>query len=76
MTQSRVHSAIESVANVVIGYFVAILSQILVFPMFNIEVSIGDNLVIGLWFTAISLARSYAVRRFFNSKLRDNHESI
>ena len=64
--QSRLHSLIESASNIAIGYMVALASQIAVFPMFDIHVSIGDNLAIGAWFTVISLIRSYAVRRLFN----------
>ena len=64
--QSKLHSLIESASNIAIGYLVALASQIAVFPMFDIHVSIGDNLAIGAWFTVISLIRSYAVRRLFN----------
>lgn len=66
MTQSRRHSAVESIANVAIGYGVAVASQIVIFPMFGIHIPLGDNLLIGLWFTAISIVRSYALRRLFN----------
>lgn len=66
MTQSRRHSALESVANVAIGYGVAVASQIVIFPMFGIHIPLGDNMLIGLWFTAISIVRSYALRRWFN----------
>ena len=66
--QTKTQSLVESVTNVVIGYFVALLSQLLVFPMFGIHVSFGDNIAIGLWFTAISVIRSYVVRRWFNKK--------
>lgn len=66
MTQTRRHSAIESVANVAIGYGVAIGSQLAIFPMFGIHIPLADNLLIGLWFTAISIVRSYALRRLFN----------
>lgn len=66
--QSKTHSLIESITNVAIGYVVALLSQIVVFPMFNIYVPLSDNLLIGLWFTVISIFRSYAVRRYFNKK--------
>lgn len=66
--QTKTQSLIESVTNVAIGYFVALLSQLLVFPMFGIHVSIGDNIAIGLWFTAISVVRSYVVRRWFNKR--------
>lgn len=66
--QSKTHSLIESLTNVSIGYVVALLSQIVVFPMFNIYVPLSDNLLIGLWFTVISIFRSYVVRRYFNKK--------
>lgn len=64
--QSRLHSMIESVSNVAIGYLVAVLSQIAIFPLFGIDVSFSDNLLIGVWFTAISIGRSYLIRRLFN----------
>lgn len=70
MSQSRVQSMIESAANVVIGYMVALGSQLVVFPMFGVHLPLQDNLLIGLWFTAISLVRSYLVRRWFNRMFR------
>jgi hypothetical protein len=57
---------VESCANVAIGYGVAILSQLAVFPLFGIKVALTDNLLIGAFFTVISLVRSYVVRRLFN----------
>lgn len=66
MSQSRLHSAIESGTNVAIGYGVALAGQIVVFPLVGVEASMSQNLVIGAAFTAISLARSYVVRRVFN----------
>lgn len=64
--QTKKHSFVESCVNVIVGYCVALLSQLLVFPMFDIHVSLETNLYIGLWFTLISLIRSYLIRRFFN----------
>ena len=64
--QSRLGSALESVANVAIGYGVALGSQLVIFPLFGIHVPLADNLAIGAWFTVISLVRSYLVRRGFN----------
>jgi hypothetical protein len=66
VTQSRRHSVLESVANVAIGYGVALAGQLLVFPLFGLHPRLADNLGIGACFTAISLARSYAIRRLFN----------
>lgn len=66
MTQSKMQSAVEACANTVVGYCVAVVSQLLVFPMFGINVPLSDNLLIGLWFTVISLVRGYVLRRLFN----------
>lgn len=64
--QTRTQSAIESVINVLIGYVVAVISQMVIFPAFGIQVGLIDNLLIGCYFTVVSLVRSYFVRRFFN----------
>ena len=64
--QTKIQSLIESVINILIGYFVALLSQLIIFSMFDIHIGLSDNLMIGAWFTLISLVRSYAVRRWFN----------
>ena len=64
--QTRIQSMIETGANVAIGYVIALLSQIAIFPLFGIHASIGTNIQIGAWFTVISILRSYFVRRAFN----------
>lgn len=64
--QSRRMSAVESVANVAVGYGVAVAAQVAVFPWFGIAASLSDNLIIGAIFTVVSLVRSYALRRVFN----------
>lgn len=63
--QNKKFSLIESIINICIGYFVALCSQLLIFPFFNINIKLNDNMLIGLWFTVISLIRSYIVRRIF-----------
>ena len=64
--QTRRQSMIETAASVAIGYVVALLSQIVIFPLFGINATMTDNLLIGAWFTVISIVRGYYVRRFFN----------
>ena len=66
MAQTKLESAIEVVVNVLIGYVVATVSQIMIFPLFGIFLPLSDNLLIGAYFTAISIVRGYVVRRFFN----------
>ena len=69
MGQTKLESFIESATNIAIGYCVAILSQVLIFPLFGIHVSLSTNLWNGAWFTVISLVRSYAIRRWFNKRI-------
>ena len=64
--QTQIQSFIESFINVAIGYGVALVSQILVFPVFGINIPMESNLLIGAIFTVISIVRSYVVRRVFN----------
>jgi len=67
MKQSRLMSAVEAVANVAIGYGVAVLAQLAVFPVFGLKVALDDHLAIGGVFTAVSIARSFALRRLFEA---------
>lgn len=64
--QSQTNSLIESATNILIGYWCAVLAQLIVFPMMGIDVPLDKNLMIGLIFTLISLVRSYVIRRAFN----------
>jgi len=66
MSQSRKMSLVEAIANMAIGYGVAVLTQLVVFPLFGLAVSLSENLAIGLIFTVVSLLRSYWIRRLFN----------
>jgi hypothetical protein len=63
--QSRSMSLIESVANVAVGYVLAIATQMVVFPVFGIEAALGEHLAIGAAFVMVSLARGYLLRRLF-----------
>ena len=66
MLQSRRLSLLEAVTNVVIGYALAVLTQIIVFPWFGLTASLQDNLAIGAAFVGVSLVRGYALRRVFD----------
>lgn len=67
MKQSRRMSLVESVANVVVGYGVAVLTQILIFPLFGLHTTLAQNLKMGAVFTLVSIARSFALRRLFEA---------
>ncbi|WP_291155705.1 hypothetical protein [Hyphomicrobium sp.] len=60
-------SLIESIANVVVGYGMAVVAQILIFPAFGLHVTLEQNLQMGAVFTLVSIARSFALRRAFEA---------
>ena len=54
MKQSRLMSLVESVANVIVGYGVAVVTQILIFPIFGLHTTLAQNLKMGAVFTVVS----------------------
>ena len=73
MTQSRTMSLVEAVANVVVGYGVAVVTQILIFPIFGLHTTLAQNLKMGAVFTVVSIARSFALRRLFETIRTQTH---
>ena len=67
MKQSRLMSLVEAVINVIVGYGVAAMTQILIFPIFGLHTTLAQNLKMGLVFTIVSIARSFALRRLFEA---------
>ena len=52
MKQSRFMSIIEAIANVVVGYGIAVLTQLIVFLWFGLPARVGDSLAMApcsLW---------------------------
>jgi hypothetical protein len=60
-------SLIEAVANVVVGLVVAILTQIVVFPVLGLQASLGQNVRLALVFTVVSIGRGFVLRRLFEA---------
>jgi hypothetical protein len=67
MKQTRVMSLVEVIANVVVGYGVAVVTQMLVFPVFGLHTTLAQNMKLGLVFTVVSIARSFTLRRVFEA---------
>ena len=61
MKQSRAMSLVESVANVIVGYGVAVATQILIFPIFGLHTTLAQNLKMGAIFTVLCRARHNTV---------------
>ena len=67
MSQSRAMSLVEATTNVIVGYALAIATQMVVFPWFGIETGLAEHLTIGLTFVGVSLVRGYLLRRLFEA---------
>ena len=60
-------SLVEAIANVAVGYGVAVVTQLLVFPLFGLTATVAENLALGVIFTAVSLVRSFDLRPVFEA---------
>ena len=69
MTQTRLGSLIEACVNVLIGFGINFAANMLILPLFGWHVTVTQNLALGAIYTGISIARSYAVRRWFNARI-------
>jgi len=58
-------SFIESLIDVGSGFILAILIQLLIFPIFDLRPTILDSIWIALIFTAVSITRSWLWRMLF-----------
>ena len=67
MHQTRLESLAEVVINVAIGWVIATITQFVIFPMFGIQITFSQQLGISAIFTAVSIVRSYVIRRWFNA---------
>ena len=76
MNQTRLGSFIEAMINVVIGFTINYVANLCIFPLFGMHISPGNNFLMGLIYTAISVVRSYLIRRYFNAKLHQAATSM
>ena len=63
--QSRLHSLLETLASIAIGFCVSLGITAVVLPAYGMPVTWGQNLEITAIFTVASIVRGYAVRRVF-----------
>lgn len=64
--QTKTGSFVEAWANIAVGFTINFFANLAVLPMFGLNVHPGQAFGIGVIFTAISLVRSYVLRRWFN----------
>ena len=68
--QSRLASLIESLTNVAIGMVVSFFGQIAVSWWYNLPLNFAQNMQIVMFFTVLSVGRSYVLRRVFNRRIK------
>ena len=69
MKQSRTDSVMEALTNIAIGLAVSFAANMILLPWFlGVSISASTNIAIGAAYTAVSFARSYAIRRLFNGR--------
>lgn len=64
--QKKRHSLLETVMSTAIGYVVAVLPQLVIYPWFGVHIDIHANMAMAGVFTVVSVIRGYWVRRLFN----------
>ena len=67
MNQTKLESLAEVIVNVAIGWVVALITQLIVFPWFGIHITVGEQLGLSVVFTLVSIVRGYIIRRWFNA---------
>lgn len=65
--QTPRQSLIEATLNTISGFFTSLITQWMVFPMFDFHPALSENLTITAIFTIVSVVRSYVWRRVFNA---------
>ena len=68
--QSRLASFIEALTNVAIGMVVSFFGQIVVSHWYNLPLNLAQNMQIVAFFTVLSVARSYCIRRWYNRRIK------
>ena len=66
MKQSKLESLFESVITVGSGLIVAVIIQLLIFPLYDIEITLFENIQLATIFTVSSIIRIYFIRRCFS----------
>lgn len=69
MNQSRLGSFIEAMLNTLLGYFLNLAVQLVVYPFYGATFTFSQNIQIGLIFMVVSITRGYVIRRWANGRL-------
>lgn len=76
MSQSRLGSLLEAGVNTLVGLVISLISTVILLPLVGIESTMGQNIQLTVYFTVVSIARSYLLRRYFNARLHRAMERL
>jgi len=60
---------IEAWANIVLGFSVNFIANLLILPLIEAEITLTQNFWMGWIYTSVSILRQYAIRRWFQERL-------
>lgn len=67
MKQSRLTSFIKSCVSTAVGFAVAFIANMLIMPLFGLELTHSANLLLTTIYTVISIVRGYLLERFYEA---------
>lgn len=77
--QSMIESLLNTLSGMVLGFTISQLAHVLapfiqqhIWSGFVWNLSAGSNIIMTIILTLVSICRSYAWRRYFNNKLKEN----
>ena len=74
--QSKLQSAKETIISIGIGFGLSLILQSVLAHVYGFNASVSDNIQVTIWFTVLSLVRSYCVRRYFAKRDLQNAQNI
>jgi len=66
--QSKKKSFEEATVNMVVGFTLSFIASFLIFPLFGYKPTLFNNFFITVFFTLVTLLRTYLIRRFYNER--------
>lgn len=69
LRQTRWGSLIEVGINIFIGFWINYAANLIILPLFGLDVTLTENFLLGLLYTGVSVARSYVIRRWFDARI-------
>lgn len=67
--QTKRQAMIEVWINIVIGFSLNAGMNLLLLPLVGAHITGGQNFWLGVVYTAVSLVRSYVIRRYFDARI-------